>query len=123
MQREDRRHSVTSSSPSSPVRFFPTSLDSPTDISQGLQGLHIYNGPPSSPFAIPNNTALDMIEEHQVYNNSTTPGLPYPEISVTDESGCLPVFLLQEHDSSRRPSITRGIGKPPPESDPPLATQ
>jgi hypothetical protein len=43
-------------------------------------------------------------------------GFPYPEISVTDESGCLPVYLLQDQDSSRRPSITLGIGRPPPQT-------
>lgn len=41
----------------------------------------------------------------------------YPEISVTDESGCLPVYLLQDQDACRRPSITRGIGKPPPTTE------
>jgi len=77
-QRDDRRHSVTSSSPSSPVRLFAP-LDSPlaphpqsplpSDISQGLQGLHLYGHPtqgPPSPFSLANNQQLAMIQEHSV---------------------------------------------------------
>ncbi|CAG7729991.1 unnamed protein product [Allacma fusca] len=134
---QSRGTSVTSSSPSSPVRLFQP-VDSPLashppppcplDISQGLQGLNLYNHqpqPPHSPFMHTNNPTLAMIQEHPVLKHlHASSTLPYPEISVTDESGCLPVFLLQEHDSSRRPSITRGIGKPPPdtETEIPLAT-
>lgn len=148
-QRDDRRHSATSSSPSSPVRLFQP-LDSPLlshpqsplppDISQGLQGLHLYGPGPPSPYSVANNQ-LAMIQEHSVlkqidpsvrpsskdlnYSSKSNSvqlicidcmqtGFPYPEISVTDETGCLPVYLLQEQDSTRRPSITLGIGRPPP---------
>ncbi|XP_021963869.1 serine/threonine-protein kinase SIK3 isoform X2 [Folsomia candida] len=122
--RDDRRHSATSSSPSSPVRLFQP-LDSPLiphsvsplppDISQGLQGLHLYGPGPPSPFA--QQQQLAMIQEHAVLKQiDPTTGFPYPEISVTDETGCLPVYLLQDQDASRRPSITLGIGigRPPP---------
>lgn len=75
-QRDDRRHSAASSSPSSPVRLFQP-LDSPLlpqhpgsplppDISQGLQGLHLYGAGPPSPFALANNQQLAMIQEHSV---------------------------------------------------------
>jgi len=122
-QRDDRRHSATSSSPSSPVRLFQP-LDSPLiphsqsplppDISQGLQGLHLYGPGPPSPFSLMNNQQLAMIQEHSVLSQlDPSTGFPYPEISVTDETGCLPIYLLEEQESSRRPSITLGIGRPP----------
>jgi len=123
----DRRHSATSSSPSSPVRLFQP-LDSPLlphsqsplppDISQGLQGLHLYGHPtqgPPSPFSIANNQQLAMIQEHSVLKQlDPTTGFPYPEISITDESGNFSLRCLPQEDSSRRPSITLGIGRPTP---------
>jgi hypothetical protein len=97
----------------------------PNDISQGLQSLHLYNQsipPQSIPFSLQNNsTTLAMIQEHQVLKSSlpSSPGLPYPEISVTDENGCLPIYILHDDDANRRPSITRGIlGKVPPVTEP-----